>query len=213
VVAPDIRGFGKSTYPGGEVSISDFASDILALIQSIGKVPAHVVGISMGGTVALQLALDSPHFAETLILVNTFARLRPDRPSLWFYFALRFILVHTLGLPAQSRAVARRIFPQSGQEELRSELMRQICQADPAGYRAAMRALARFNATSRLGEILIPTLVITGERDTTIPVRIQNELASGIRRAKQITVSEAGHGIIAEQPEAFNRYLLEFLCG
>jgi pimeloyl-ACP methyl ester carboxylesterase len=65
----------------------------------------------MGGTIALQLALDAPALIRKLVLVNTFARLRPKNPNLWFYYALRFIMVQMLGLAAQAHFVAQRIFP------------------------------------------------------------------------------------------------------
>jgi len=211
VIAPDIRGFGQSTYPGRGVSVSDLSGDMACLLQSIRIERAHIVGISMGGTVAVQLALDFPQLIDKLVLVNTFAQLRPERPTLLAYFAFRFILVHTLGLPAQARAVASRIFPRPDQAQYRQELIRQICQADPNGYRAAMRALARFNATRRLGEIKSPTLVISGELDNTVPLNIQLRLAQGIPNSRHLIIPHAGHAIIADQPEVFNQVLLDFL--
>jgi len=213
VITPDIRGFGQSTYPGRGVSISDFASDMAYLLQSIGIEQAHIVGISMGGTVALQLALEFPQLVDRLVLVNTFARLRPERIGVLLYFVFRLILVHTLGLPAQARAVAHRIFPRPDQAQYHAELIREICKADPQGYRAAMRALARYNATQRLGEVRSPTLVISGELDNTVPINIQRRLAQGIPNSRHLIISKAGHAVIAEQPEIFNQMLLDYLTG
>lgn len=211
ILAPDTRGFGQSTYPGGGVQVSDLAADLAYLLEALQTGPCHVVGISMGGTIALQLALEEPHRIKKLILVNTFARLRPRTPSLWLYFTVRFILVHTLGLPAQARAVARRIFPLANQQAYRQELIQEICQAKPAGYRAAMRALARFNVSHRLAEIRIPTLVVSGENDTTVPMSAQGELAQGISGSRHVFIPRAGHAVIIDQPERFNNTLLEFL--
>lgn len=211
VIAPDARCFGQSTYPGGGVRISDLAADTACLINHLGIDPVHVVGISMGGTIALQLALDAPLLIRKLVLVNTFARLRPKSPNLWFYYLLRFILLHMLGLAVQARAVAHRIFPRVDQDLYRQELVRQIGQADPRGYRAVMRALALFNVYNRLGEIHIPTLVISGASDSTVPINLQLELGHGIPSAKHILIPEAGHAVIIDQPELFNTHLLEFL--
>lgn len=211
VLAPDTRGFGRSTYPGGGIQVSALAADMAYLLEALQTGPCHVVGISMGGTIALQLALDAPQRIKKLVLVNTFARLRPQTPSLWLYYAARFILVHTLGLPAQARAVAKRIFPLTNQQAFRQELIQEICQADPAGYRATMRALARFNVSRRLSEIRIPTLVVTGEDDTTVPLSAQGELAHGISGARHVFIPRAGHAVIVDQPELFNKTLLEFL--
>jgi len=211
VIAPDIRGFGQSTYPGGKVRISDLAADMVRLLDHLKTSPARVVGISLGGTVALQIALDAPAQVKSLVLVNTFASLRPKSLEVWIYFALRFLLVHTLGLPVQARAVANRIFPGADQDVLRQELIKQICQADPNGYRAVMRALAVFNVAKRLGEIQIPTQIITSKDDTTVPCDVQLELVHGLPAAEHILIPDAGHAAIVDQPELFNCHLLEFL--
>jgi pimeloyl-ACP methyl ester carboxylesterase len=73
------------------------------------------------------------------------------------------------------------------------------------------RALARFDVRNRLGEIDCPTLVITGEDDTTVPVEIQNQLASGIKDSRQILIARAGHAVTVERPDIFNQVLVEFL--
>jgi pimeloyl-ACP methyl ester carboxylesterase len=211
VLAPDARGFGRSTFPQVRLTVPVMAGDMITLLERLQAGPACVVGISMGGAVALQLALDCPQVVRRLVLVNTFARLRPQSPQVWLYFALRFLLVHTLGLATQARAVARRIFPRPDQLDLRDRLIEQILQADPRGYRAAMRALALFDVRARLGGIACPTLVISGERDTTVPVPLQRALAESIPHARQILIPGAGHAVIAERPDDFNRILIDFL--
>ena len=210
-IAPDARGFGKSTYPGGSHTIEAMAGDMAALLDRLGAEAAHVVGISMGGTLALSLALHHPQKVDKLVLVNTFSSLRPDKLSIWLYFAFRLVLVHTLGLETQAKAVAGRIFPAPEQNEMRRVLVAQICQADPWGYRATMRALARFNVVERLGEIRAPTLVITGADDTTIPPKNQKTLVERIPGARQIVIPNAGHAVTAQQPEAFNQEMCAFL--
>ena len=214
IVAPDIPGFGQSTYPGGGTSVAKMAASLACLLETRLDNPYHVVGISLGGTLALQLALDYPQYVTKLVLVNTFAKLDLiSNPLNWPYFALRFILVHTLGIETQARVVAKSLFPRPGQEYLRQALIEQIAQSNPDGYRAALRAVIQFNAQSRLHEIHCPTLVITGENDTTVPPKNQYDLARGIPGAGHAVLSEVGHGLIVEQPEKFNQILLEFLAG
>ncbi len=164
-----------------------------------------------GRAIALQLTLEHPEIVENLVLINTFATLRPERPGVWLYYAGRFLMIHTLGLDVQSRVVARRIFPREDQESLRKILIGQICQANLKGYRATMRALARFEVTTRLGNIRQPTFVITGSKDTTVTPTNQRKLAQGIPHARQVFIEGGGHAIIAEQPELVNNYLVEFL--
>lgn len=134
---------------------------MVGLLDDLDLSLAHVVGISMGGALALHMALEFPERVDRLVLANTYSHLRPEELSGWLYFARRVFLVHTLGLPAQARYVAQRIFPQLDQEILRQELIDRISQADPRAYRAAMRSLGLFNVRGRLGEIKLPALVVT----------------------------------------------------
>ena len=211
VIAPDTRGFGRSSYPGGGISFTRIAGDIAALMERLGTGPVSVVGISMGGVIALQLALDYPELVDQLVLVNTFASLRPKSLTVWLYFVWRFILIHLIGFSTQARAVTKRIFPKPDQETLRQELYREIMQANPSAYRSVMGALARFDVSKRLDEIQAPTLILTGECDTTVPPHNQAILLEKIPNARQVIVADSGHAMTAEQPEEFNRLLLEFL--
>ena len=155
--------------------------------------------------------LDFPNLVGKLVLVNTFAKLRPAKPGDWLYFANRFVLVHTLGLETQARFVSQRIFPNADQAFFREELVNQILSADPGSYRAAMRSLGLFDVKNRLGEIHTPVLVVTGERDTTVPLPIQRQLAAGIPGARQVIIPGAGHAVTVDHPEAFNSVMLDFL--
>ena len=210
-VAIDQRGFGQSTYPGGGMSIADMAGDAIALLQHLGISSADVIGISMGGTVAQQLTLNAPKMVNRLVLINTFAKIRAEGIGQWFYFALRMALVHTLGVEKQAKVVSERLFPEPEQAELREMLRSQIAQADPRGYRAAMRALARFNIENRLSEIQSPTLVITGSEDTTVSPHDQQALAERISQAQQVTIQGAGHPLTVSHPQKVNEILLNFL--
>ena len=108
--------------------------------------------------------------------------------------------------------MANRIFPLPEQEYLRSELIEQVKQADPRAYRAWMRSLAQFDVRKRLNELHVPTLVITGSQDTTVPATAQAELASCITGAKQVIIKDAGHAVSVDHPEEFNKVLINFLA-
>jgi pimeloyl-ACP methyl ester carboxylesterase len=212
VLAPDMRGFGQSGYPG-RTSIRAMAQDMAELLQRAGAAPAHVVGISLGGTVAQQLALDNAALVRSLVLVNTFAKLRPDGPRAWLYYLARLALVHTLGLGVQARLVGRYMFPGPDQEEQRRELYQQVVRSNVHAYRATMRALWAFDVEGRLGEIRVPTLVVTGDQDSTVSPRNQRGLVEKIPGARQAIVANANHAVPLDQPAAFQRILGEFLEG
>lgn len=209
-LAPDIRGFGRSSYPG-RWHIPEVVADLKAFLDTLEVSRAHIAGISMGGVLAQAFALAHPERTHRLVLINTFARLRPRKPTGWLYFLFRLLLVYTVGMEAQARAVSQRIFPDA--PVARETLRRQILQANPYAYRAAMRALAFFNASPRLAEIQAPTLVITGLADTTVDPENQAELARGIPQAQWLRIPQAGHGLIATHPTIVNPALVAFLQG
>ncbi|MGD0611715.1 MAG: alpha/beta hydrolase [Anaerolineales bacterium] len=210
-IAPDLPGFGSSPYDGRGWSIRREAEAMACLLEDLRTGPVAVVGLSMGGTIAQQIALDFPQLTRALVLVSTFSVMRPERLDGWLYFLRRFILVSALGLSAQARYVAGRIFPGPQNEELRALLIASIEKADPRAYRSAMRALGLFNSMRRLNEIQIPTLVVTGKNDTTVPPVSQRKLVEGIWGARQVVIGNAGHAVTIDQPEAFNQALLGFL--
>lgn len=210
-IAPDAPGFGDSPYDGRGWNFERVAADLAALLRELETGPAHVVGLSMGGVIAQQFALDYPALTRKLVLVSTFSVLRPSTLSQWLYFLQRLVVVHLVGLEQQAQIVARRVFPLPEQEALRQMAAAQIARADPRAYRAAMRHLGLFDSRRRLNEIRVPTLVITGECDSTVSPSRQKLLAEGIPNARQIVLPGGGHAVAIDQAKAFNRALLEFL--
>lgn len=210
-LAPDAPGFGQSRYDGRGWSFARSAAALADLLQERGLERADVIGLSMGGVLAQQFALDYPQMTGKLVLVSTFAALRPANLSQAVYFVQRALVVHLLGLPQQAKLVARRVFPNPGQEELRRMAEQQIASADPRAYRAAMRALGMFDSRSRLGKIASPTLVVSGESDSTVPAARQTLLARGIPGARQVILPKANHAVPVDQPDVFNRLVIDFL--
>ena len=210
-IAPDARGFGKSSYPKKFHRIETMAADMSKLLSHLDCGLTDVVGISLGGMLSLQLALDNPGLVRRLVLVNTAAWLLPDDVRTMLYYISRIFLVMTVGIERQAQLVAARIFPLPNQDFLRQELISQILTADPRAYRRTMLALLRFDVRDRLKTVKNPTLVITGENDTTILPRRQNLLAEGIPHARQVVVPGAGHAVTVEYPNQINELILEFL--
>jgi 3-oxoadipate enol-lactonase len=210
-LAVDLPGFGQSSYEGGGWSIQSVAEQVESLIKELKNEPVHVVGLSMGGTIAQQLAFNAPQLIRSLVLVSTFAVLRPNTLRGWFYFLRRLIVMNFLGLRAQAEIVAQQIFPDPHNQQMRELLVETITQADPHAYREAMASLGLFNSTRQLSTIKAPTLVIIGEKDTTVSPARQRLLVDGIPNARQVIVSDAGHAVPVEQAETFNYELLKFL--
>ncbi len=209
VLAFDVPGFGKSDPISG--GLSAWASRIAQCASAIQLTSYKLAGISMGGVLAQQIAIEYPETINKLVIINSYARLDFSKPQTWPYFLTRVILLHTLGLPVQAKAVARKVFPKPEQEMYRRVLIDQILQADPRSYRSAMHDLARFNSADRLHRIQAPTLVITGEQDSTVAPKIQSRLAQGIPNCRQVIIPDAGHAVSIDQYQEFNRILVDFL--
>ncbi len=210
-VAPDAPGFGQSRYDGRGWNLRRVAAQMADLLGELGTGPAHIAGLSMGGVIAQQFALDFPILTRKLVLVSCFSVLRPDNFNSWAYFMVRASTVLTLGLKAQAQVVARRVFPNPRDQPLREMYLDIVAHADPQAYRKAMLSLGLFDSRKRLVEIKAPTLVISGADDTTVIPARQKALAQGIPSAQQVIIPQAGHAVPVDQAERFNRVLLDFL--
>lgn len=212
VISPDIRGFGKSSAFNGTINVVTLSEDVRSLIQILQLSPVNLIGISMGGTITLQIVLDDPNPVSRAVLINTFAHLRPKRTRTWLYFFSRFVFISIFGLSSQAHLVARNLFPSPEHEYLRQAFCLQLLQANQKAYRKMIWDLIRFDVRQRLSEIQTPTLIISGEKDSTVPISTQTKLAKAICHSKQIIIPNAGHGVIVEKPDLVNNILLEFLC-
>ncbi len=210
-LAVDVPGFGKSLYDGRGWNVRRVADEAAAFLRELKTGSAHLVGISMGGIIAQQLAFDHPDLVDKLVLVNTFSVLRPRTVSQWIYFRLRLLMVQTVGIPRQAILVAKKIFPRPDQEFMRQQLIASISQADPRAYRLAMRSLKDFNSSNKLHLLRMPVLVISGGNDTTVDTQDQKILAQGIPGARHVIIPGGGHGVSVDSYEAFNRELIIFL--
>lgn len=211
-LAVDIPGFGQSPAPiGGRWTIDAVTAELSDLLTSLNGAPAHVVGLSLGGTVAQIMALNYPHQIDRLVLANTFACLRPKKAGEWAYLLRRFLIANLRGAGAQAETVAWRIFPRPEQDKLRELLITTIRSTNPEVYRAAMRSLIFYDTRARLKSIQVPTLVISGTADTTVGMPVQTELASLIPGARHAIIQGAGHAAPVDHPDLFNQILLDFL--
>jgi 3-oxoadipate enol-lactonase len=210
-IAIDIPGFGQSKLSKKTWSVRNAARNIHAFCKNLQINHLVVVGLSMGGTIALRMAIDYPELLDRLVLVNTFACLRQNNAQNMGYLLRRFFRGVMVGTQAQAELVAMRIFPGPDQIELRSMLVDQIQHVDVRIYRQAMFSLGLFDVRKQLRNIDIPTLIITGEIDSTVSPVLQKMLTSSIPQAVQVIIPKAGHAVTIDQPEQFNKALLDFV--
>jgi pimeloyl-ACP methyl ester carboxylesterase len=210
VVTPDVRGHGQSDKPPGPYSVPLFASDTGALISGLGIGPAHVVGISMGGMIAFQLAVDSPELVRSLVIVNSGPALLVKSLAAHWQIQKRQLAVRAFGMGRLAQMLAPRLFPEPEQEALRIRFVQHWTENDPRAYRAATSALVNWSVADRLGEIRCPVLVIASDEDYT-PVSAKEAYVALMPHAELAVIDDARHAVTVERPEEFNAVLEAFL--
>ena len=210
VITFDLRGHGQSDKPAGPYSLPMFATDTAELLKSLDVKSAHVVGLSLGGSIAFQLAIDYPALVKTMVIVNSapelVVRTFKDRMGVW----QRFAIVRLLGMRKMGEVLSKRLFPNDEHESLRTTFVESWAKNDPRAYLDAMRAMVGWSVTDKLGSINCPTLVITADQDYT-PVVIKEKYTKLLPNAELVIIPDAHHATPVEKPEKFNTELMDFL--
>lgn len=235
VYAPDLPGFGRSDKPAAaRYGVAYFARTLVRYMQEVGLRSAAVVGASLGGRVALELALRHRRRVRRLGLVNALGLGRPNlRPQ---YPLAALPGVGELGLrvaarglrvapPALIRRVAGRLVgADSDLERLLDDRylagLREMFEAEgyPEAYLATVRsllvaaALGGSDLTSRLEHLDLPVLLVWGGSDPLFPVEHATRAHRLLPDARLVVIEGAGHTPQAERPDQFNRAVLDFLA-
>jgi len=212
LVLVDLPGHYRSPLPAGRLTIDAMADAVGALLQRLGEPPAHVVGLSLGGCVALALALRAPERVRSLTIVNAFARLRPASPAAVARLGMRMALLATAPMSAVAALVARGLFPRPEQTALYAAAVRSLGRSSRRAYFAGVRAVLGFDARAALAGVRCPTLVMAGADDATVGLDVKETLARAIPGSRWVVVPGSGHATNADQPETFNATLRDFLA-
>jgi pimeloyl-ACP methyl ester carboxylesterase len=214
VIAPDLRGLGRSPAADGKVTMEQFADDLAALLDGLGIAePVVFCGLSMGGYIALQFWHKHRARLRGLVLCDTRAAAdTPAAAAARLTLADRVLLegpepLVEIMLPRLFGAATCRQRPDVV-EELQSVMMG----TDPRGIAAAARGMAeRPDMTGLLGQIACPTLVVVGQHDAISPPAEMRGMAEAIPGAKFVEIPDVGHMSPLENPTAVNAALAEFL--
>ena len=211
VLAVDLPAHGRSSRPRGRLTVAAMATAVAGLLRALGVSPAHVVGLSIGGCVALTLALDHPERVRSLALVNAFARLRPAGPRGALRMLTRLGLLAGAPMRVVAAHVARGLFPRPDQHALYLAAVASLGGGSRPTYLASILALLAFDVRRRLTEVRCPTLVVAGDRDMTVPLAAKTLLQRSIPGAELLVVPDSGHATPCDQAERFNAALLAFV--
>jgi pimeloyl-ACP methyl ester carboxylesterase len=214
-LALDNRDVGQSSYVASAYTIRDLAQDLVGFCEQLRLGPAHVVGVSMGGMIAQEMALAAPDRVASLVLVNTLAEADD-----WFRATLDlFKLIRQQGPDTAtffSRLlpwwVSHEFFRDSGRTSWLMWLLSQNPYAQKLeGFMRQLEAVATHSTATRLGAIRCPVLILSGVDDHIMPPRFALELKKLIPHALLQQVAGVGHALPVENPVLFNNSLSQFL--
>jgi pimeloyl-ACP methyl ester carboxylesterase len=235
VFAPDLPGFGRSEKPRARYGIPYFTRFIERYMEERGLRSAAVVGASLGGRIALELALESPRLVRKLVLVNALGLGRPN-----VHVSYGLVTIPRVGealmnvargalrwAPSQTiRRVAARYTGSSSDltrtmDDAYLDNLRELYAAEGYhnAYLATVRSLVTAKAvfggqhdmTTRLNELKLPVQLIWGADDPLFPIAHAARAHALIERSRLTVIEGAGHTPQAERPEEFNRVLHNFL--
>jgi pimeloyl-ACP methyl ester carboxylesterase len=200
-LAADLPGHGdRIDDPAAPTTVAAYAADMWTQLESQGIANVGVAGHSLGGAIALQMALDRPDRVVALGLIGTGARLRvlPD-------------LLATA--QADPQAALRQLLLLGYSDHLSPEALRvaiaSFLPIAPGAISRDLHACDRFDVMTELGRVRCPTLVVVGEHDQLTPVKYARYLADHIPHARLLIIAGAGHYVMHEQPEQLTAALRE----
>ena len=216
-LALDNRDAGQSSYASEPYSVGDLAEDVACLLQGLDLPAAHVVGLSLGGMIAQELALRHPEQVRSLFLVGTLAKADD-----WFNAMLdAFSLIRRQ--VADSSAFFGAVLPWLVSHRFfdvpdRVEWLRALLQQNPHpqridGFFRQFAAIRQHDTLERLPAIRCPVLVAVGEDDQIAPPRYSRQLAERLPHARLELLPGVGHAPPIEGPRPFNQLLGDFLQG
>jgi len=216
VLVPDLRGHGRSTVPERPWRISDLSDDIVAILDHFEHSAVALAGFSMGGMAAVDFALRYPGRVAQLGLLSTSAA--REAPVRRLEIAALARLIERIGPPHfLPRAAGRAAFSTAHQRSNPGDFRRwaeTVAAMEPRALVHALRAVAgREDLLDRLGEIRVPTLIVTGSADQVVAPRRSAEMRRRLSLSRLVRLEGAGHAVPVERPEEIAALLRDLTGG
>jgi 3-oxoadipate enol-lactonase len=199
----DARGYGDSEDYSGPLQFEYFTGDVLRVLEHFKARKAHLVGLSMGGRIARNVALRAPERVQSLTLIST----NPGFDALSSDSVKRFITERR----SQTPQSLRRLLGSRPNHAAYQELLDSVSRIHEGAYQKTLEASVAQDRAAPVEQIQVPTLVMAGEEDTVYPPELAREMARRIPGAELVMFDRTGHLANLEQPDRFNKALLDFL--
>jgi len=210
VITLDFRGQGSSDKPPGPYSIPLFSADAAHLLRSFKAWPADVIGLSMGGMVAFQMAVSYPELVKSMVLVNSGPEFKLRTAAQKFEFLKQIFIVQIFGMRNAAQVLANRLFPEKGQEAMRREMIGRWSNNDKKAYINSILALKDWSVLEHIGKICCPTLVVAADQDYS-SISYKEYYVRKMADAGLTVILNSRHATPMDQPEAFNKVVEDFI--
>jgi 3-oxoadipate enol-lactonase len=212
VLRYDVRGHGNSDVPPGPYTLEQMAGDLFDLLDSLGIMETHFVGVSMGGLIGMTAALTRPSRIRRLVLCDTTACYGPGVRPMW---EDRIRVAESQGMTQDLVDRTMAIWFTEGfrarQPGVVGRIAAMLRKTDPRGYAAAIRAIGFVDLTERIAAIRCPALVVVGDQDPGTPPAMARVLHERIAASQLVVIPDAMHCAVVEHSERFLSALLDFL--
>ena len=211
VLRYDIRGHGGSAVPEGPYTLEQMADDLHGLLGALGIARTHFVGLSMGGLIGMMMALRFPATIQSLVLADTTASYGPERKPMWDD---RIRVAESAGIDGVLDRTMDAWFTapfRAQRPDVVARIRAMLAPTSPVGYVAAIQAIGYGDLREDIRAIRCPTLVLVGEEDRGTDITMARAMHERIAGSELAVIPEAAHCSCVENPEAFNRALLDFL--
>jgi len=210
VVAWDEPGAGRSSDVPADFSLADYANSLGALIEDLHLGPAHVAGLSWGGTVVLELYRHHPGLVATLILIDTYAGWKGSLPAAEVHSRLADAR-QMLAAPAEEfDPTLPGLFAGDPPVEFVPLLEEVAADVRPASMRTELFVMAEADQRDLMPQIAVPTLLVWGELDVRSPLSVAHQFERAIPDTKLVVIPGCGHVSNLERPEQVNVAVREF---
>jgi len=210
VIRVDLRGHGKTIMSTPNFGVEFMAEDIKDFLDALQIEKCTLIGFSMGGAVAFQFAYSFPHRMKNLVIVNS----APDFNNMGqIGEELRINRTNDLktkGLDPLAKEIATNMFPEPHQIQLRNDFEERCKNNDFNSYYQSFVTLMDWGLGDKLSAITCPTLVVASDMDYT-PVELKEAYVNKMQNAVLVVIKNSRHGVVLDQPEAFNTALQQFL--
>lgn len=210
VILYDLRGHGQTSLGSPDGTLRQLGDDLARFIRE----PCDVAGFSLGGTIAMRLAIDRPDLVRHLVLVATSSRVGRAAAE-WYRERAAMVERSDPQLRTTLDRDTADVYAQAPDELEEGLLIRRQSTADPRGYANACAAMAALNAApldAELPRITAPTLIVASDRDQHCPPRAAEIIAAGVAGSRLEIVEGAGHAIPVERPRELAHFINEFLA-